>query len=119
MLVELPKDHYNMDQTSFYTGEFEDTNDDFAVFQCPEDCGAKFSDPDLANTHARKTHHKGGARIQFYYLVRHVKAGTSPDPAIRQFVCHGKTEKDVENHLERVQRSVQMPSGCTYSIEHF
>lgn len=93
---------------------------DFTVVECPEGCGSKFSDSDFANRHSRETHHKGGCRLKFYYLVRHVKPnGNSIHPATRQIVCHGRTEDEVEQHLERVQKAVQMPPGCTYSIEHF
>ena len=57
--------------------------------------------------------------LKFYYLVRHVKSKNSPFAPARQLVCHGRTETEVEAHLERVQQNVVMPSGCTYSIEHF
>ena len=64
--------------------------------------------------------HKSGCRIKFYYLIRHIKPnGSTKYPANRQIVCHGSTESLVEQQLEQIQKTVQMPPGCTYSIEHF
>ena len=91
----------------------------FTVVDCQE-CGSKFSDSDGLNQHSRNVHSASGCRVKFYYLVRHVKSTqTTNYPATRQIVYHSKTENDVEEHLERIQKAVQMPKGCTYSIEHF
>jgi len=92
----------------------------FTVIECPQSCGAKFSDSDIANRHSQEAHHQGGCRVKCYYLVRHIKPNkTSLYPTTRQIVYHGQSEDEVENHLERMQKTVKMPPGCTYSIEHF
>jgi len=92
---------------------------DECAYECPEGCKSVFSDPVSANEHARKVHHRGGSRVKFYYLVRHVKSTlpVSVYPATRQIVCHGTSEAYVESQLEKIQSVVQMPAGCTYSIE--
>jgi hypothetical protein len=75
---------------------------------------------ETSGDHSYKMHQQSGCRIKFYYLVRHIKSnGSTKYPADRQIVCHGSTEKQVEQQLERIQKTVQMPPGCTYSIEHF
>lgn len=58
--------------------------------------------------------------VKCYHLVRHIKPNVpSRYPPKTQIVAFGKTEADVEAHLERIQKLVHMPSGCTYSIEFF
>jgi len=57
--------------------------------------------------------------LKFYHLIRHITTHKSQYPSARQVVYHGRTEKEVEKHLERLQDKVNMPTGCFYTIEHY